>query len=600
MCGIVGYVGDEQAVPLLLNGLKRLEYRGYDSSGVAVINKNRLVVKKSKGRLQVLDDLLDHGNNLEGNIGIGHTRWATHGEPSDVNSHPQTSKSGKFAVVHNGIIENYPHLKDSLISKGYPFVSDTDTEVIAQLLEYCYNGDLLDTVIKVQGLLKGSYAVGIICEDYPDEIICIKKDNPLILGLSNCGNFITSDIIAIASRTKNFIRLKDDEIAILKKDEVSIYDNCKNKLEPEISVVNWEVKESEKGEFAHFMLKEMREQPKVIKNILVSLNDIHLTKDYLERIDKIFIVGCGSAYHVGCIAKYVFEKMIRKPVEVDIASEFRYRNPILTKNTLVIAISQSGETADTLAAVRESKRLGAHVISIVNVFGSSIANESDDVIYTLAGPEIAVATTKGYSSQLTVIYILAMYMAYKLGKIDYSEYAKYREALDEISLKIEYILDHDVILKQFACKFKDLQNVFFIGRNLDYALALEGSLKFKEISYIHSEAYPAGELKHGTISLIEEGTLVVAIATQDELIEKMISNIKEVKARGARILAIANEGNKEIDDISDYIYTIPKTLDIFRPILGLIPLQLLAYHFAVARGCDIDKPRNLAKSVTVE
>ncbi|MDR1254074.1 MAG: glutamine--fructose-6-phosphate transaminase (isomerizing) [Oscillospiraceae bacterium] len=608
MCGILGYIGKEQVAPLLLKGLEKLEYRGYDSAGVAILDGERLNVTKTKGRLKVLSELLKQGKEIQGTVGIGHTRWATHGEPSDVNSHPHLSESGKFAVVHNGIIENYLHLRDFLADNGKKFLSETDSEVIAQLLEYYDTGDLLETVIKVKEKLEGSYALGIICRDNPDRIVAVRKDSPLIIGVGRGENFIASDITAIVSKTKTIIRLKDGEIAILEAENIKLYDKHKTELKKDISTIDWNISEAKKEGYEHFMFKEIMEQPKVIGDTIsprirdeeIILDKINLSKEYLENINKIYIIGCGSAFHVGCIAKYIFEKLLRKSVEVDIASEFRYRDPIVNKDVLVIAISQSGETADTLAAVRESRKLGARVLSIVNVVGSSIANESDDVIYTWAGPEIAVATTKAFSTQLAIVYLLALYMSKKLGKIENKDYFEYIAELLSLSSKIETILKEKENIREFALDHYSTEDVFFIGRNLDYALSLEGSLKFKEISYIHSEAYAAGELKHGTISLIEKGTLVVAIAAQDALVEKMISNIKEVKARGARVLGITTQKNADIKKVCDFTFCIPEICNLLKPSLTLIPLQLLAYYVASERGCDIDKPRNLAKSVTVE
>ena len=608
MCGIVGYVGYDQATPMLLHGLEKLEYRGYDSAGVAVYNNNCLNLAKTKGRLKNLSDMIDEGRKLPGNIGIGHTRWATHGKPSDVNSHPHMSDSGRFAVVHNGIIENYLRLKGDLESKGKKFVSETDTEVIAQLIDYCYEGSFIDAVIKATSMLEGSYALGIMCKDFPDQIIAVRKDNPLIIGYGPKENYIASDIPAILSRTRDICRLNDNEFAVLTKDDVTIYDSNKNKLEKGITHIDWDISSAEKCGYDHFMLKEIMEQPKAIRDTIhprikdgkVVLDEIKLSKEDLEKISKICILACGSAYHVGCVAKYVLEKLTRKPVEIDLASEFRYREPIIDDSVLVIVISQSGETADTLAALREAKKLGARTLSIVNVVGSSIASDSDDVIYTWAGPEIAVATTKAYSTQLTVVYLIALYMAEQLNTISKEQYDSYIKCLMEIPDQIEEILKETDKIKLFADKYYESKDVFFIGRNIDYALALEGSLKLKEISYIHSEAYAAGELKHGTISLIEDGTLVVSLANYDALFDKMISNVKEVKARGAVVFSITSKDHNDIEKVSDAQFYIPKTCDIMIPSLAVIPLQLFSYYIALNKGCDIDKPRNLAKSVTVE
>lgn len=608
MCGIVGYIGEDQAAPILLNGLEKLEYRGYDSAGVAVYDGTSLQVVKAKGRLKILSGMIDGGKDVPGTVGIGHTRWATHGKPSDINSHPQVSDSGKFAVVHNGIIENYLALKDYLIKKGVNFVSETDTEVIAQLLEYYYKGDILDAVTRVIRKVEGSYALGIICEDQPDQLFAVRKDSPLIVGLGKNENFIASDIPAILSKTRDIYRLNDDEIAVLKRDSVMVYNLDKEIVSKEPVHIEWDISAAEKGGYEHFMAKEIMEQPKAvrdtisprIKNGRVVLDNITLTEEQIRNFSKIFIVACGSAYHVGVVAKYVLEKVTRIPVEVDVASEFRYREPIIDDSVLVLVISQSGETADTLAAMREAKRLGARTISIVNVVGSSIANDSDDVIYTWAGPEIAVATTKAYSTQLAVVYLLAVYLGDKLGKLTAQEYSYYVSQLQSLPEKITEVLSNKSQIQYLASQFFNAKDIFFIGRNLDYAMSLEGSLKLKEISYIHSEAYAAGELKHGTISLIEEGTLVVALATQQTLFDKMMSNVKEVKARGAVVLGLTTENNTTIEEQADHFIYIPQICDIMLPSLAVIPLQLFAYFVASMKGCDIDKPRNLAKSVTVE
>lgn len=608
MCGIVGYIGHEQAAPILLKGLENLEYRGYDSAGVCVFDGDRLNVVKSKGKLKVLSEITDGGKNIKGSVGIGHTRWATHGEPSDVNSHPHLSDSGKFAVVHNGIIENYASLKEHLMRRGVTFHSQTDTEVIAQMIEYYYKGDIIDTVIKVISKVKGSYALGIISQENPNEIIAVRKESPLIIGLGEGENYIASDIPAILAKTRNIYRLENDEIAILTKDSVTVMNTDKEIVEKEVQHINWDVSAAEKGGYEHFMFKEIMEQPKAfrdtinprIKDARVVLDEIKLSKEQLLNFKKIFIIACGSAYYVGNVAKYVLEKTLRIPVEVDVASEFRYREPIVDESTLVIVISQSGETADTLAALREAKSLGAYILSIVNVVGSSIANESNDVIYTWAGPEIAVATTKAYSTQLAVIYLLALFFGDILGTLSAEEYNEYLEQLQTIPEKIEIILKNKEDIQYFASQQFDNKDIFFIGRNIDYALSLEGSLKLKEISYIHSEAYAAGELKHGTISLIEEGTLVVALATQSKLVEKMVSNIEEVRARGAVVMGLTCEGNDSVKKATDFTIFVPKICDLMLPSLAVIPLQLFAYYVASLKGCDIDKPRNLAKSVTVE
>lgn len=608
MCGIVGYIGEDQAAPLLLDGLEKLEYRGYDSAGVAVYDGQHIQVKKSKGRLQVLDGLLEHGKKFPGTVGIGHTRWATHGKPSDVNAHPQISEHGMFAVVHNGIIENYLALKEFLLEQGKSFLSDTDTEVVAQLLEYYHQGDALETVRLVQEKLRGSYALGILCKEQPDRIFAMRSNAPLIVGLGETENFIASDVPAILSRTREIYRLDNREIAVIEKQRVQVYDSAGKPVEKTPCHVDWDISAAEKGGYEHFMFKEIMEQPKAIADTIrpriqngrVVLDDITLTKEQIEQFEKIMIVACGSAYHVGVVAKYVLEQMAQIPVEVDVASEFRYRNPILSERTLVIVISQSGETADTLAALHEAKRHGARVLSIVNVVGSVIANDSDDVLYTWAGPEISVATTKAYSTQLTVIYLIALYLADSLGKISPQEYRQYLEDLDRLPEQIETILEQKDQLKALAERYFTAKDIFFIGRNIDYAMSLEGSLKLKEISYIHSEAYAAGELKHGTISLIEEGTLVVALATQDVLFEKMMSNVEEVAARGAVVLGLTTQDHPEIEQSVAHAFYIPKTNAWMLASLAVIPLQLFAYYVALQKGCDIDKPRNLAKSVTVE
>ncbi|MDD4571273.1 MAG: glutamine--fructose-6-phosphate transaminase (isomerizing) [Clostridia bacterium] len=608
MCGIVGYIGSKQAAPILIKGLEKLEYRGYDSAGVAIYNEGSINVVKTKGRLQVLADMIDEGKAMKGTMGIGHTRWATHGAPSDINSHPHVSNSGRFVVVHNGIIENYAPLKEYLIKNGYNFVSETDTEVVAHLVEYHYNGDLIETVIKVMTLLEGSYAFGIISADNPDCMVAVRKDSPLIVGLGEGENFIASDIPSLLTHTRNIYYLDDKEIVLLEKDKVTIYDTNKNVVKKEVSQIQWDVEAAEKGGYEHFMFKEIMEQPKALLNTLqprikngkIILDDFHLTKEMLANFNKIYIVACGSAYHVGVVGKYAIEAMTRIPVEVDIASEFRYRNPLIDTKTLMIIISQSGETADTLAALRHGRNNGAHILSIVNVLGSSIANASDDVLYTWAGPEIAVATTKAYSTQLSVIYLLAVYMAELLGKISTEEVKAYTEELLALPVKLEQLLENKEDIQYWASQFYNRKNIFFIGRNMDYAVALEGSLKLKEISYIHSEAYAGGELKHGTISLIEPGTLVVALATYAPLVEKMISNIREVKARGAVVMSIASEKNTALEEASDTVVYTPQTMELLQPSLTVIPLQFFAYYVASMKGCSIDKPRNLAKSVTVE
>ncbi len=608
MCGIVGYVGKSQACPILLEGLSKLEYRGYDSAGVAVFDGEKIDVRKARGRLKVLSDMINGGADVAGTMGIGHTRWATHGEPSDENAHPHMSTYGRFAVVHNGIIENYLPLKKRLMEKGFQFASETDTEVVANLFEYYYKGDLLEAMTKVIHRVEGSYALGVICADYPDRFVAVRKASPLIVGVGRGENFVASDVTAILNHTRNVYYLEDDEIVMLTADEVKIYNTDREEIKKEIFRVNWDVSAAEKGGYEHFMMKEIEEQPKALRDTIsprikdgkIVLDDISLTAEDIKSLKKIFIVACGSAYHVGVVGKYAIEKLCRIPVEVEVASEFRYHDPIVGEGDLVIIISQSGETADTLAALKEAKKRGARILSIVNVVGSSIANASDDVIYTWAGPEIAVATTKAYSTQLAVIYLIATYMADKLGRLDREKYDKIISELTALPDKVGSILSQKENVQYLASKFYSSKSIFFIGRNTDYAVSLEGSLKLKEISYIHSEAYAAGELKHGTISLIEEGTLVVALATGSELYEKTISNIKEVKARGAVVMGVTTEGREHAEDVCDYIVSIPETEELLLPSLAVIPLQLFGYYVASLKGCDIDKPRNLAKSVTVE
>ena len=610
MCGIVGFIGKEQAAPILLDGLSRLEYRGYDSAGLAVYDAEKgLQVVKAKGRLQVLRDLTREGQDVPGLMGVGHTRWATHGAPNDVNSHPQVSQSGRMAVVHNGIIENYAKLKKFLESKGVQFVSETDTEVVAQLLDYYYKGDLLDAVSKVLHRIQGAYALGIVCADEPDKLVAVRKDSPLILGLGQGFTMLASDVTALIRYTREVCYLDDGEMAVLTPDGVKVYNSLVQPVEKETSHVDWEISAAEKGGYEHFMFKEIMEQPKAIRDTIsprlrdgkVVLDDVTITKGELEDLDRLYVIACGSSYHVGMAAKYILERLLRIPVEVTLASEFRYCAPIVTKHTLALVISQSGETIDTLAAMREAKRLGARILSIVNVVGSIIARESDDVLYTWAGPEIAVATTKAYSTQLAVVYLLGLYFADLLGRVTKEEYSVLVEELRALPAKAEAILKDTEKIQYYASIYFNHNSVFFIGRNIDYAVGLEGSLKLKEISYIHSEAYAAGELKHGTISLIEDGTLVVALAGWNELFEKLMSNVKEVKARGADVIGIACENHKEaLESLVDSAMTIPEVNPMFLPSLEVIPMQLFAYYVALMRGCDIDKPRNLAKSVTVE
>ena len=611
MCGIVGFIGAEEAAPILLDGLERLEYRGYDSAGLAVYSEaDGLKVVKAKGRLQVLSDIVEGGKSVHGTVGLGHTRWATHGEPSDINSHPHVGMSGRIAVVHNGIIENYAQIKEFLESKGVRFVSQTDTEVVAQLLEYYYRGDLMEAVTKVLHRIEGAYALGILCADCPDRLIAARKDSPLILGYGDGFSFLASDVTAIIKYTREVCYLEDGEIAVLTRDGIQVYDHpYLQPVEKEHHHVDWEVSAAEKGGYEHFMAKEIMEQPKAfrdtvfprIQNSRVVLDDLNLDAGYLRETDKIYIIACGSSYHVGMVAKYILEKLLRKPVEVTLASEFRYCDPLVTDRTLCLVISQSGETIDTLAALREAKRLGARILSIVNVVGSSIARESDDVLYTWAGPEIAVATTKAYSTQLAVIYLIALRFAELLGTIGEEDYAALVSELLTIPTKMEEILENREAIQYYASIYFNHESIFFIGRNIDYAIGLEGSLKLKEISYIHSEAYAAGELKHGTISLIERGTLVVALASCVPLFDKLVSNVVEVKSRGADVLGLTVASKGEVfQKTVDHVITVPDTHPMLLPSLDVIPMQLFAYYVALMRGCDIDKPRNLAKSVTVE
>ncbi len=608
MCGIVGYIGKKQAAPILLDGLSKLEYRGYDSAGIAVYNGEEINMTKAKGRLKVLSELTHDGETLPGTIGIGHTRWATHGAPSDVNSHPHFNETKSIAVVHNGIIENYIKIKKMLEGKGYKFVSETDTEVIAHLLDYYYQGNALEAVTKVMHRVEGSYALGILFAEEPDTLYAVRKDSPLIVGKSQEGNLIASDVPAVLKYTRDVYFIDNEEIAVIKEDSMKFFNIYEEELTKESTHIEWDVEAAEKGGYEHFMLKEVYEQPKAVADTLnprlqdgkVVIEELNMTDEEIKAIKKIMIVACGSAYHTGVTAKYIFEGLSRIPVEVDVASEFRYRNPILDEGTLVLIISQSGETADSLAALRMAKQMGSKVVAIVNVVGSSIAREADSVIYTWAGPEIAVATTKAYSAQLVAHYLLAMKFAQVRGTVDDAEMETLVADLKRIPEQIELLLGNREKIQKFANRYVAAKDVFFIGRGIDYAISLEGSLKLKEISYIHSEAYAAGELKHGTISLIEDGTLVVALLTQDELFKKTVSNVVEVKTRGAVVLSVTNAGNTDIEKNSDYTIYIPKTNKYFANSLAVIPLQLFSYYIALGRGCDVDKPRNLAKSVTVE
>lgn len=609
MCGIVGYVGSRLAAPILLDGLSKLEYRGYDSSGLAVCDGKKLHIVKAKGRLKVLSDMTEGGKTLNGNVGIGHTRWATHGAPSDTNSHPHFNDAETITVVHNGIIENYQKLKHQLEEKNYHFKTETDTEVIVQLLDYYYNGNPLETIAKVITKLEGSYALGILFEDTPDTFYAVRKDSPLVVGVTDDEKFIASDVPAILKYTRNVYYMENDEIAKLTKDEVSFYNNDLETIKKELVEVKWDIDAAEKGGYQHFMLKEIHEQPKAVLDTIkprirdnkVEIDELGLSEEEIRNIKKIYIVACGSAYHTGVNAKYVIEDLARIPVEVDLASEFRYRKPIFEEGCMAIIISQSGETADSLAALREAKKNGVKVLGIVNVVGSSIAREADNVMYTWAGPEIAVATTKAYSTQLSALYLLAILFGRAKGHVDATYEAQLLQDLRKLPDQIQNILDTKVEEIQYvASKYVAAKDIFFIGRGIDYATALEGSLKLKEISYIHSEAYAAGELKHGPIALLEEGTIVTALLTQEELYQKMISNVVEVQARNAHVLVITNEGNEDAAKFADFITYIPKTNAYFTTSLSVIVLQLLSYYVSLGKGLDVDKPRNLAKSVTVE
>jgi glucosamine--fructose-6-phosphate aminotransferase (isomerizing) len=611
MCGIVGYIGKKQAAPILLDGLSKLEYRGYDSAGMAVYDGNKINIQKSTGRLKVLSELTHDGEMMPGTLGIGHTRWATHGEPSDVNAHPHFNKDQTIAVVHNGIIENYIKLKKTLIERGYEFCSQTDTEVVAHLLDYYYNKydkDPLTAVTKVIHRVEGSYALGIIFSDYPDVVYSVRKDSPLIVGRSEDGNLIASDVPAVLKYTRDVYFIENEEIARLSEDKIEFFNVDGEPITKEAKHIDWDINAAEKNGYEHFMLKEIYEQPKTVRDTIsprikdeqIVIEELGMTDEEIRGIRKIYIVACGSAYHTGVTGKYVFEGLARIPVEVDLASEFRYRNPILEENSLVIIISQSGETADSLAALRLAKERGMTTLGIVNVVGSSIAREADKVMYTWAGPEIAVATTKAYSCQLVAEYLLALKFAQVRGQITDTQLKEYLHDMEILPNQIEILLGAKERIQKFANRYVAAKDVFFIGRGIDYAISLEGSLKLKEISYIHSEAYAAGELKHGTISLIEDGTLVAAVATQEDLYKKTVSNIVEVKTRGAFVLAVTNEDNIEIEKNADYVIYIPKTNKYFTNSLAIIPLQLFGYYVSVGKGLDVDKPRNLAKSVTVE
>ena len=608
MCGIVGFTGDMQAAPILLDGLSKLEYRGYDSAGIAVINNGSVEIRKHKGRLSNLVEELSN-NSAEGTIGIGHTRWATHGEPSDINSHPHQTSKGDITVVHNGIIENYNELTKWLKSEGYEFKSATDTEVIPNLIHYYYKGDLFEAVVKATENLEGSYALGVVCGQEPDKIVAVRKDSPLIVGIGNGESFIASDIPAVLNYTRDIYLLEDNEFVVLTNEGAKIFKANGERINKEIYKVTWNEDAAEKGGYDSFMLKEIHEQPKAIKDTMsgrvslnekINLGDFKLTAEELEEIDRIYIIACGTAYNAGLIGKVAIEDLARIPVEVAIASEFRYRNPIVTKKTLIVTLSQSGETADTLAVLRDAKKIGAKTLAITNVVGSSISREADNVIYTMAGPEIAVASTKAYTTQTVVMNLLGMYLADLKGMLKSEDEIEIKKALLELPNKIEEVLEKKPQIAEIAKIIAQEKDLFYLGRDVDYALAIEGALKIKEIAYIHSEAYAGGELKHGTIALIEPGTKIIALLTQTNLKDKMISNIREVKSRGAEIIGIAYEGQELDSSIFDEIIRIPQISTRIAPVLGAVVLQLLAYYVAKERGCDIDKPRNLAKSVTVE
>ena len=608
MCGIVGYIGKSDGQKFVLNGLEKLEYRGYDSSGIVTVSDNRLHLTKKKGRLQVLRDELEQ-HPLRGHLALGHTRWATHGAPSDVNAHPHTDEKSEFAIVHNGIIENYMELKHDLQEKGHHFLSDTDTEVIAHLLAEYDTGNLLDTVYEVKKHLQGAYALGIVSKNEPDTLIAVRKESPLIIGVGKEENFIASDIPAILEHTRDVYFIENGEVVVLTKDNVTIFDENRNLVTREVKHIDWDMSAATKAGYPHFMLKEIHEQPQAIRDTVkhrlqqdgtVSLGDVAWTKELLQDIHKIYIVACGTAYNAGRVGKVALERLTGIPVETDLASEFRYRDPFVNEHTLLILVSQSGETADTLAALREGKRKGARIFSVTNVIGSSIARESDDVFYTWAGPEIAVASTKAYTTQLVAFYLIAMNMALLLGKMERSEYDSLLTEILALSDKIELMLKKGSDIKHIAVSIRDKNAVFYLGRNMDYNSALEGALKLKEISYIFTEAFAAGELKHGTIALIEEGTPVITIATQTALVDKTFSNMQEVKARGAHLIAFTRESATTICNEADVTVTILECPDLLMPVVSIVPAQLLAYYTSVLKGNDVDKPRNLAKSVTVE
>ena len=608
MCGIVGYLGKKKASEVIVDGLSKLEYRGYDSSGIAINTGSELEIRKFKGKLAVLAEDLEK-NPIEGNLGIGHTRWATHGEPSDVNSHPHFNSDKSIAVVHNGIIENYSEIRKELSGEGVEFLSKTDTEVIPHLVSKYYNGNLLEAVFKAEESLRGAYALGVISKDADDELVAVRKDSPLVVGVGEDEYFIASDIPALLKYTREVYFLENGETVHIKGNNITIYNENREVVEKEPFHVTWDIEAASKGGFDCFMNKEIHEQPQGVKDTVerrldengkIVLDSIKLTKNELENINRIYIVACGTAYHAGLLGKKAIEKYVKVPVIADIASEFRYSDNFVDEKSLVILVSQSGETADTLAVLRDSKKKGARILAVTNVVGSSIAREADDVFYTWAGPEIAVASTKAYTTQIVSLYMIALDFALELGTISEEEYKSVIDEMLSIPEKIEEVLNQNEKIKEIAEEIKDKNHIFYLGRGIDYYLALEGSLKLKEISYIHAEAFAAGELKHGTIALIEEETPVVAIATQDKLFEKMVSNMEEVRARGANVIAIAKKHNKEVENVASKVIYIPEASDLLVPILAVVPMQLLAYYVSSLKGLDVDKPRNLAKSVTVE
>ncbi|HJD01545.1 MAG TPA: glutamine--fructose-6-phosphate transaminase (isomerizing) [Candidatus Mediterraneibacter excrementavium] len=611
MCGIVGYVGEQQAAPILLEGLSKLEYRGYDSAGIAVRDEaGEISVVKAKGRLKILSEKTDNGRSVHGTCGIGHTRWATHGEPSENNAHPHCTDDRSVVLVHNGIIENYQELKDKLVKSGYKFYSQTDTEIAVKLVDYYYKktGTPLEALTRAMLRIRGSYAFGVMFKDYPGKLFAARKDSPLIIGKNDSGSLMASDVPAILDKTRNVYYIDNHEIAELSRDEIHFYNIDREEIDKEMVEIKWDAESAEKGGYEHFMLKEIHEQPKAVQDMIgayvkdgaVDFTEVGITEETFADLQRIYIVACGSAYHVGMAGKYVLEDLAGIPVEVDLASEFRYRDPIIVPDSMVIIVSQSGETADSLAALRLMKERGVPVMGIINVVGSSIARESDYTLYTYAGPEISVATTKAYSTQLIAMYLIAIEAAKAKGKIDEGRYGELLTEMETLPSKIQRVLDDKERIQWFAAKYANARDIFFIGRGLDYAISLEGSLKMKEISYIHSEAYAAGELKHGPISLVEDGILVVGVCTQSGLFEKTLSNMLEVKSRGAYLMGLTTYGNYNIEDTADFSVYVPKTEEYFTTSLAIIPLQLMGYYVSVAKGLDVDKPRNLAKSVTVE